>query len=62
MNIQPRTEDVLSDDQIRLGVVDRHPVHPEILRQERFGVMLNYVLRSKTSFHYISEILFEGGF
>ena len=54
MNGESSAEDVANDDNVRLGVVDGDAIHSQILRQQRVGVSLNYVLRH-TDIH--SQIL-----
>ena len=38
-------EYVSHDEMIRLGVVDGHPIHAEVLRQQGFGVALYHILK-----------------
>ena len=48
MNFKPRAKDITSDDKVRLGVVNRDPVHAEILWKQGISMALNNVLKKNS--------------
>ncbi len=50
MDAIARAEDVLHDDHVVLGVVERQTIHAQVLGQQSLAAVLHHVLQNNTSY------------